>query len=467
MDEHGPSEQPQTQDQPRFSLSRLRAKLRERTGPTHGAVRRSEQDLLQVKYPLAERQLREQLEKELNDRERLAEAHLDAPWQGVAMSQEIVRSPHINPVLNLIARELNRHPEVELAGADVASPPVWERFELGDEVELVPKWAAIYWDRGTVAEVPLVLETWRKNQSQTVQVLSKAADQEAAKDFLERLIREATGPSSPYRGRLLKASWGAQGVDLEILREPTDRREDLVLPREIWDALDLNVHRMFERMAALRDAGLGSNRGVLLAGPPGTGKTASCRVLAREVLGNVTAVFVDSRLAFGLLPQLYREISGLGPALLMIEDLDLVVGDRDEGRPGGPLLDFLTVLDGLMTQHQDVVTVATTNDPAAVDAGVRRAARFDRIVTFPLPDAAARQRILEVYLRSIEHDVDTARVAEAAEGKTGADLREYVRSAVLNASGIIDTTIVLRMLEDDVRPRPNGHKPPRSSREYL
>jgi SpoVK/Ycf46/Vps4 family AAA+-type ATPase len=224
---------------------------------------------------------------------------------------------------------------------------------------------------------------------------------------------------------------------------------------------------MFERMSTLRESGLGSNRGVLLAGPPGTGKTASCRVLAREVLGDVTAVFADSRLAYGLLSYLYKEISRFGPALLFVEDLDLVVGDREDGRPGGALLDFLTVLDGLMTQHQDVVTVATTNDPAAVDAGVRRAARFDRIITFPMPDAEARRRILEVYLRAIPHDVDTAAIAEAADGKTGADLREYVRSAVLNATDVVDTETILRMLEDDVRPRPAPKRRAQSSREYL
>ena len=467
MDENGRASQPPETDGHRYSLVRLRTKLKQRTGLNDEGAGRTEQELVQLQYPLIERQLREQLRKELSDREKLVEAHLDVPWEGVAISHESIRSPHINPVLRLIAHELSRHPDVELAGGDTASPARWDRFEMVDRVELVPGWATIYWDPGTVSDAPLVLETWTKGQCQIVQILSRASDQEAGKDFLDRLIREATGPASPYRGRLLKASWGPQGVDLEILPEPTEKRADLILPGEIWDALDLNVHRMFERMPTLRQAGLGSNRGVLLAGPSGTGKTASCRVLAGEVLGDVTVVLVESRLAFGLLPQLYREIAGLAPALMMVEDLDLVVGDREDGRPGSPLIDFLTVLDGLMTQHHDVITVATTNAPAALDAGVLRAARFDRIVSFPLPDAAARRKILEVYLRSIQHRVDTARVAEATEGKTGADLREYVRSAVLNTTDVVDTETLLKMVEEDVRPQPAPARPVRPARDYL
>jgi cell division protease FtsH len=267
---------------------------------------------------------------------------------------------------------------------------------------------------------------------------------------MRRRRRTSTGSSarrragSPYRGKLLKAAWAGYGVSLEILPEPEQTREQLIFPTAIWEALDLNVHRMFARMAAFRSAGLGSNRGLLLAGAPGTGKTAACRVLAREALGPVTAIFVDSMVARNLLPQLYTEIAGLAPALLMLEDLDLIVGARHDESERWSLVDFLTVLDGLMTQHHDVVTIATTNDPGAVDAGVQRAARFDQIVHFPLPDERARERILEVYLRSIEHRVDTSRVAAETEGNTGADLREHVRAALLLADGVLETRDLLR-----------------------
>jgi ATPase family associated with various cellular activities (AAA) len=456
------------EDADRYTLARLREKVLARSGRDGRRPDDVEHELAAVRYVLAERELDEAMKKDLEDREKLVEAHLDIGWRAVAVSYETLRSPHILPVLRLVAHQLAEHGEVELAGGNVGSPPRWDRFEIGERVELVPGWATIYWDAGTIADVPLVFETWNKNMMQTIQILSRPADQAVAREYLGRLVRDATGERSPYRGRLLKASWGQQGVDLEILPEPGERREQLVFPPGIWEALDLNVHRMFERMPVLRSAGLGTNRGILLAGAPGTGKTAVCKVLAAEVLGYVTVVFVDSRIAFGLLPQLYKEISSLAPALVLLEDLDLVVGDREDGTAGRPLLDFLTVLDGLMTQHHDVITVATTNDPTAVDAGVRRAARFDRIVQFPVPDAEARRRILDVYLGALEHRVDTSRVAAVTEGKTGADLREYVRSAVLNASDVVETEDLLKIVADDrERTEPPIRRPLRPTRDYL
>jgi DNA polymerase III delta prime subunit len=135
------------------------------------------------------------------------------------------------------------------------------------------------------------------------------------------------------------------------------------VPSEIWTSLDMNVHRMFARMDVFRSAGLGSNRGLLLAGPLGTGKTVACRILAAELLGTATPIFVESKVGEYVLHQLYEELSGLGPALVLLEDLDLLAGSRDEQTQRSALFDFLTILDGLMTQHHEVVTVATTNDP--------------------------------------------------------------------------------------------------------
>lgn len=439
----------------RRGLLRLRQKIRDGVGVDLNQVH-TEHDLIQLHHALAERQLDDQLRADLGDRERLTEAHLGVRWHEIAVVSAEVRQPHIKPVLRLIGDQLAEHTDVEFSGSKPNSPPRWDRFELADRVELVPGWATIFWDAGTVSDVPLVVQTWDDDRSgaQTVLVFSQADHDEAAKAYLDDLIARAKGSESPYRGRLLKASWAMWGVQLDVLTDPVDTREHLILPDEVWNALDLNVHRMFARMDAFRSAGLGSNRGLLLAGAPGTGKTAACRVLAAEVLGDVTAVFVDSRASQALLPQLYSEIAGMAPALVLLEDLDLVVGDRADGSARMALLDFLTVLDGLMTEHHDIVTVATTNDPDAVDAGVRRAARFDRIVTFPKPDERGRRRILDVYLRSVDHQVETEVVAKAAEGRTGADLRECVRAALLVASGPILTEDLIRAVED--RPAPEG-----------
>jgi cell division protease FtsH len=189
---------------------------------------------------------------------------------------------------------------------------------------------------------------------------------------------------------------------------------------------------MFERMDVLRESGLGGNRGLLLAGPPGTGKTALCRALAAEYEGRATVVIVSAAVGSYLLGDLYERLDALAPALVLVEDLDLIVGSREEGAGPG-LIQFLTVLDGLMTRHSGVVTIATTNDPSAIDAAATRAARFDQVVYLGLPSEEARRAILELYLSRVSHDADLDDLAARSDGLSGADLREVVRSAVLDS----------------------------------
>jgi SpoVK/Ycf46/Vps4 family AAA+-type ATPase len=110
-----------------------------------------------------------------------------------------------------------------------------------------------------------------------------------------------------------------------------------------------------------------------------------------------------------------------------------------------------------------VVTVATTNDPASIDAAAKRAARFDRVVDVPPPDAAGRAAILTRYLRRLPGSVDATRVAAATDGATAADLRELVTLAVLHSSrqagdgsGAVGTDLLLRLAQDAGYQVPTG-----------
>jgi hypothetical protein len=111
-----------------------------------------------------------------------------------------------------------------------------------------------------------------------------------------------------------------------------------------------------------------------------------------------------------------------------------------------------------------VVTVATTNDPSAIDAAAKRAARFDRLVEVPPPDTAGRAAILTRYLRGLPGpaDVNVRRVAAATDGATGADLNELVTLAVLHASrcagddGAMTTDLLLRLAAEAGYHLPTG-----------
>jgi AAA+ superfamily predicted ATPase len=187
---------------------------------------------------------------------------------------------------------------------------------------------------------------------------------------------------------------------------------------------------------------------MLLFGPPGTGKSALCRVLAAELAGDVTVVFCDARAIGAHMGAVYQELTRLAPALVVLEDLDLVVGNRRSGREGGGLHDFLTALDGVMSSHDGIVTIATTNDVKALDDAAVRAARFDRIIEIPLPDAGLRASILRRYLGELCDAIDVNAVAAATDGASGAGLRELVRRAVLVDGEGFTTATLLRLARE-------------------
>lgn len=102
------------------------------------------------------------------------------------------------------------------------------------------------------------------------------------------------GSASPYFGRVLEAYYGQGGLNLRVVElEPTDRSM-LVLGDAVWDAVERNVDRMLEKMDQMERAGLGTNRGLILAGPLGTGKSALCRALALECSGRFTVTIVSA-----------------------------------------------------------------------------------------------------------------------------------------------------------------------------
>lgn len=338
-----------------------------------------------------------------------------------------------------LAGELERHRPAALVGADDGDPPTFEMVELGEVSVRVPHRVVAGFPPGTLAPCPLVVamtEDWHGDT--TLAVHSHCADTDAARAFLGGLLGRARA-DNPFRGKMLEATYRPGfGLALQVLALATVTRDDVVLPPRIWEEVDRNVHGLFAAVDRLAAAGLPANRGLLLAGLPGTGKTLLCRALAGEVPPGVTVVFCDAAAVANSVRTLYRELGDLAPALVVMEDLDLVVADRRRHGASKALVDFLLALDGATSRHQGVATVATTNDARAIDAAAKRAARFDRLIEIPPPDSAGRAAVLTRYLRGLKADVDVDAVAAATEGATGADLRELVTLAVLHLARMVD-----------------------------
>ena len=335
-----------------------------------------------------------------------------------------------------------------LGPVEDGEPPSWTRVDLGDEQLSVPTAAAAAFPAGTAGEQAVVVQLVEHDyepEPASVRVLARPEAQGCARAVLDALLATARTDKAFFRGRVLHA---ASRLPLQL--EPTvlaaGSRADLVLPAAVWAEIDANVTAMTTRAPLMRELGLGTNRGILLAGPPGTGKSALSRVVAREVAGAFTVVVVDAAAASSVLRQVYRETADLGPCVVVLEDVDLYLGDRKAGARGTALADFLAVLDGT-EPYDDVLTIASTNDPAALDAAATRAARFDAVVHLEPPGTSARAQILERYLGALAGAVDATAVAAALpDGVTGADLREVVRRAVLEDGRSVSTASVLAVV---------------------
>ena len=189
-----------------------------------------------------------------------------------------------------------------------------------------------------------------------------------------------------------------------------------------------------EAFAALR---LRPASGVLLAGPPGAGKTLLARALAQES-GMNFIVLRPARVLSQFLGEAERAVAEIfakarhaAPCLIFLDEID-TLAPRRSGRDGVVdriVAQLLTEMDG-MTPNSGITVLAATNRPAAIDPALTRPGRFDLVIELPLPDPAARAAILALHLKGLPHAaIDLAGLAEATEGASGADLAALAEGA--------------------------------------
>jgi cell division protease FtsH len=285
-----------------------------------------------------------------------------------------------------------------------------------------------------------------------VQLEIVTADAEVARSLIGELRRLAI-ELSPVRGQIVTLAPPDRpgGSPIAFLRRPSLAREHLVLPEQALTAVERQVLQVAALRERLRGAGQHLKRGLLLYGPPGTGKTHTVRYLLGQLEG-VTAV-VLSGVALHQVSAACELAKRHQPSVVILEDVDLVAGDRSFGPPGSnPLLfEVLNQLDGL-GDDVDVVFILTTNRVEVLERALaERPGRVDEAVEIGAPDAAGRDRLLRLYGAGTGiTDLNLTTTVEKTDGLTATFLREITRRAVVAAALARPNETPIRVQQGDL-----------------
>ena len=195
-----------------------------------------------------------------------------------------------------------------------------------------------------------------------------------------------------------------------------------------------------------QEIGASMPKGILLVGPPGTGKTMLAKAVAGEA--NVPffsmsgSEFVEMFVGMGAskVRDLFKQAKEKAPCIVFIDEIDAIGQKRSGGQYGGndareqTLNQLLTEMDGF-EGNNGVIILAATNRPESLDPALTRPGRFDRRVPVELPDLKGREAILQVHAKKIKvaEDVDFNKIARMASGASGAELANIVNEAALRA----------------------------------
>jgi cell division protease FtsH len=273
---------------------------------------------------------------------------------------------------------------------------------------------------------------------QTASLQVTAADQAAAGEILDH-IRTLATTRNVYRGQVISfgadISGPAAGRVLEFLDRPQLDRATVILPPDVLDGIERQVLGIARHSGRLTASGQHLRRGVLLHGPPGTGKTHTVRYLIGQ-LPQVTAIVIPGA-ALRFIGEACAIARTLQPSVVVVEDVELAAESRGPHAPlPPPLVRLLTEMEGVGDDADVTFLLTTDRADLLEEALAARPGQIDHAARLPLPDAAARRRLLRLYQGSLRISrPSVSAVVARTDGVNASFIRELLRRAAVYAAG--------------------------------
>ncbi|MBX7103754.1 MAG: AAA family ATPase [Gemmataceae bacterium] len=281
----------------------------------------------------------------------------------------------------------------------------------------------------------ILLSESRHSWQQAIDIEVMAADREVA-EAVSRKITRLTHQSKAFRGHALSIVQDCQGsLSIQFHKLPKISRAELILPEPILTRVERHTtsfNRHADRLLAARRH---LKRGILLYGPPGTGKTLTAMFLAAQMPGRTVVILTGS--AMGGIETACRMAKALAPATVILEDVDLIGTERHHQSIGANalLFELLNEMDGL-EDDKDIIFLLTTNRPGELEPALAsRPGRIDQAIEIPLPDADCRRRLIDLYGRGLNLEIDDLEsYILRTEGVSGSFIKEFLRKAAMFAA---------------------------------
>ena len=269
----------------------------------------------------------------------------------------------------------------------------------------------------------------------------------------KRMMKNAGGPNTMMFGKSNAKVYvkSSEGIHFADVAGEEEAKESLT---EIVDYL--------HNPSKYKEVGASMPKGILLVGPPGTGKTMLAKAVAGEAHvpffsmsgSEFVEMFVDMGAA--KVRDLFKQAKEKAPCIIFIDEID-AIGKKRDGQLGGndereqTLNQLLTEMDGF-EENSGVILLAATNRPESLDPALTRPGRFDRRVPVELPDLKGREEILKVHAKKIKvgPDVDFGKIARMASGASGAELANIINEAALRAVRDGRKAVVQADLEESI-----------------